>query len=134
MKDRRQWMMVLVVFSVLLAASGCSLFTTVVRDADDGAFLKLDIGDLVEIRLEGTPSSGYEWVRIDPASLEGGPLEAVSEAEIQDTDGHVVGAPCKYAFRYRAIRAGTIVLTFVHRRAWEPDEPIDTYSVTVWVR
>ncbi len=131
---RRRGLITLTLLGLMLAVCACSLFTTVLDNADDGALRQLDVGDVVAIHLQGTPSSGYEWVRVAPESLEGGPLDVLSEGETQDADSGLVGAPCTFVFRYRALRPGTLVLTFAYRRNWEPDSAADTYSVTLWVR
>jgi len=131
---QRRGLIALMASGLMLAVCACSLFTTVLDDTDDGTLRQLDVGNVVAIHLQGTPSTGYEWARVAPASLEGGPLEALSEGEIQNADSDLVGAPCTFVFRYRALRPGTVVLTFAYRRDWEPDSPADTYSVTLWVR
>jgi hypothetical protein len=32
------------------------------------------------------------------------------------------------------MRQGTVTLRFEHRKPWEPEEPVEFYSVTIWVR
>ena len=121
---------------VLLGLCGCSLFTTTLDESDFGSIQALDVGDLLQIRLMGNASTGYEWVRVEPVSFAETPLEIVKEVDYRTLGCQLVGAPGEFVFRYRAMRPGTVVLGFEHRRDWEPEaeEPIDTYSVTVWVR
>ncbi|MFC2078976.1 protease inhibitor I42 family protein [Candidatus Bipolaricaulota bacterium] len=119
---------------VLFGLCGCSLFTTTVDESDSGSIQKLDVGDLLQIRLIGNASTGYEWVRVEPVSFEGSPLEVVKEKDYQTLEHQLVGAPGEFIFRYRALRPGTVTLQFLHRRPWDVEDPIDTFSVTVWVR
>ena len=111
---------------------GCSLVT--VDEADFGSIQELDVGDLLVIQLTGNATTGYEWVRSKPASLEGSPIEIVKEGGYQTLGCQSVGASGEYVFRYRAMRLGTVTLEFEYRRPWDPEDPIDTYSVTAWVR
>ena len=118
---------------VVLGLVGCSLFTTTVDDADNGSVQQLTVGDLFVVQLEGNASTGYEWVRVEPASLEGSPIAVVKESEHQN-DIPMPGAPGESMFSYRAIGPGTVTLGFEYRRPWDTNDPIDSYSVTVWVQ
>ena len=115
----------------LFLLHGC-LFPTVVTKEDDGRLVTLDRGDLLVVRLEGNPSSGYEWELVDP--LDQGVLEQVGEREfVSEGNDDIVGAPGTFVFRFRAVASGTIPLQFVYERPWE-EEPIETFSVVVYVR
>ena len=119
---------------ILLGLCGCSLFTTAIDESDIGTIQRLAVGDLLQVRLMGNASTGYEWVRTEPTSFAESPLEIVKEGDYQTLGCQLVGEPGEFAFRYRAMRSGTVVLRFEHRRPWDLEDPIDTYSVTVWVR
>ena len=121
---------------VLLGLCGCSLFTITLDESDFGSIQTLDVGDVLQIQLMGNASTGYEWVRVEPISIAGTPLEIVNEGDYCTLGCQLVGEPGEFVFRYRAMRPGTVVLGFEYRRDWEPEpvELIDTYSVTVWVR
>jgi len=126
---------IFVLFSlVLLALCGCSLFVTTIDESDAGSIQTLDVGDFLLIRLEGNATTGYEWVLVEPAALAGSPIEIVKEGDYQTSECQLVGEPGEFVFRYRAMRPGTVTLGFEYRRPWDPGDPIDTYSVTVWVR
>ena len=127
-------MIISLAFFASVGLIGCSLFTTTVDDDDSGSIQRLSVGDLLVVRLMGNASTGYEWVRVSPASLEGSSIESINENEYQILGIEPVGAPGEFVFRYRAMRPGTLTIKFEHRRPWDTDEPIDSYSVTVWVR
>ncbi len=123
----------IVVLLALLGLCGCSLFTITIDDSDAGSIQRMDVGDLLVIRLLGNASTGYEWVRVEPASLAGSPLEIVKESNYLTLECQMVGEPVEFVFRYRAMHPGTVSLVFEHRRPWDPDDPIDTYSVMIRV-
>lgn len=133
MIQKRKSLSIFVVL-VLLGLCGCSLFTISIDESDFGSIQRLDVGDSLLIRLTGNATTGYEWVRVEPASLEGAPIEIVKESDYQTSECQVVGAPGEFVFQYRAMRPGTVTLGFEHRRPWDPQDPIDSYFVTVWVR
>jgi len=118
----------------VLGLAGCSLFTTTVDVSDNGSVQQLKVGDLFVVQLEGNASTGYEWVRVEPVSLEGSPVDIVKESEYQNLGTPIPGASGEFVFRYRAMRPGTVTLGFEYRRPWDTDDPIDSYSVTVWVQ
>jgi len=118
----------------LLGLCGCSLFTITLDRSDFGSIQTLDVGDLLRIQLTGNATTGHEWVRVEPVSFAGSPLEVVGEGDYRTLECQLVGVPGEFIFRYRAMRPGTVVLGFEYRRDWELEELIDTYSVTVWVR
>jgi predicted secreted protein len=118
----------------LLGLCGCSLFTTTVDESDAGSIQRPDVGDLLVIRLLGNASTGYEWARVEPVSLAESPLDIIAEGDYQTPACQLVGSPGEFIFRYRAMRPGTVALRFEYRQSWDATDPIDSYSVTVWVR
>lgn len=116
------------------ALYGCSLFTITLSDDDRGSIQRLSVGDLLVIRLTGNASTGYEWARAEPVTLEGSPVEVIAESEYQPLGIQPVGTPGAYVFRYRAMRPGTLSLRFECRRPWDPNDVIDDYVVTIWVQ
>lgn len=113
--------------------SGCWLASLLITPADDGTIETISIGDRMRIRLPGSTSTGYAWLRVIPESLEGSALEIIREAEYEPIDSSSLGAPGHFTFEYRAVQSGTITLGFVYRRSWE-EEAIDTFSIVVWVK
>jgi len=128
---RRRIGFLFVLFLGAVLLSGC-LFPTVITKEDDGRLVTLDKRDVLIVRLEGNPTTGYEWQL--SARLDTGILEPVGDPEyISEGGGDIVGAGGTYVFKFRATGSGTIPLQFVYKRPWE-DEPIDTFAVTVYVR
>jgi predicted secreted protein len=73
-------------------------------------------GEIFDVRLDATPTSGYIW-EIDSGGLSG--LVELITSEILAPPG-VVGGTASQAFRFRAVRAGQARLRFSYRRRWEP--------------
>ena len=117
----------------LLVLSGCSMLTLVLDESDGGTIQRMTVGELLRIELEGNASTGYEWARVEPASFAGSPLDIEKEGDVQPNGLQPIGGGGTYCFRYRAMRLGTITLAFEYRRPWEPDMPIESYAVTIWV-
>jgi predicted secreted protein len=119
---------------VVLGVSSCALFTTILDESDTGSLQSLRVGETMQIELNGNATTGYEWVRDEPASLDGSPLQAIKESDYRAcNDPNIVGQGGAFVFRYRAAEPGTIVLHFEYRRPSEPDVVADTYTVTIWV-
>jgi predicted secreted protein len=86
-------------------------------------------GEIFDVRLEATPTSGYVW-EIDPATLFG--LVELISSEILPSPAGVVGGTASQSFRFRAIRSGEARLLFRYRRRWE-NTPIRETAVQVIV-
>jgi len=118
---------------IVVLASGCSLFPLAIDESADGTLQTVRVGDAFRIELPGNISTGFQWIRVSPASLEGSPLEAIEEGEFRQDDAHVCGGPGTFRFRYRAVAAGTVELRFWYAMPWEL-EPADAVSIIVWVK
>lgn len=113
--------------------SGCWFLPVTLDDSADGTARSVNVGDTIYIKLSGNASTGYQWIRSDPESLDGSPLAAIEEGKYAQEDPAVCGGPGVFTFRYEAVASGIITLSYAHRRPWE-DEMIDEYSVIIWVR
>ncbi len=109
---------------------GCSPLTTITSD-DNGQLVALSTGDILIVRLEGNPSTGYEWAIRD--TLRPQVLRPLGDPKLECDEIGPPGAPCTVEFQFRAASAGTTPLDLVYKRSWE-DEPIDTFSVIVSVQ
>jgi len=119
---------------VAVGLAGCSLSTVTIDLSDHGTIQRMNVGDLLVIRLMGNATTGYEWARVTPETLDSSPIDPIDESGYQTLGTEPVGAPGEFIFRYRAIRPGTVRIKFEYRRPWEANESIDSFEVTVWVR
>jgi predicted secreted protein len=130
---KRRLAVVVGLLTLAVGLSGCWFAPVTIAVEDDGSIRAAHLGDRIDVRLEGNPSTGHEWIRLEPADMTGTPLEPVDEGACVGTREELVGGPVDYVFRYRAVAPGTVVLTYVYKAPWEA-EPLETFSVVVWVR
>jgi predicted secreted protein len=116
-----------------IGLSGCLSAPVTITSQDDGSIVAARVGDRINVRLDGNPSTGYTWSRTEPVDLTDSPLEPIEEGNYVDSGGTWVGAPAFAVFRYAAVAAGTVQLTYAYHAAWE-EVPVQTFSVVVWVR
>jgi len=80
-------------------------------------------GETFEVRLEGTPTSGYTW-ELDPHGLPG--VVEFAAADIIPSGGLAAGGPAVQVFRFRAVREGDGRIRFRYRRHWEAEAACET--------
>jgi inhibitor of cysteine peptidase len=84
--------------------------------ADDRRTVELRTGEVVTVRLEENPTTGYQWA-LEPAGDEVLSLEG---SEHVRTPGSAVGGGGERVFTLRAKKVGSAILRARLRRAWEP--------------
>jgi inhibitor of cysteine peptidase len=99
------------------------------RDADNGASVRVRLAEEIVLELQESPSTGYRW------SIETSD-DAVSDIEstfIPSSDAGIGGGGQRVV-RFVAAHRGTAEIRAVLRRAWEPPEKsINHYAVTITV-
>lgn len=114
----------LTLFATALIATGCSTTDC------DGNYLKAKKGDVVTIRVEGNPSTGYGW-----EASEITPNLTLIEKRFEDTrtDPQLVGAPGIFVFTFKALDVGTGSVKLNYLRPWEKTGPIksETYRIRI---
>ena len=112
-----------VVLSLLSAAAGCAGSgggggSGVLRlGADDnGLSYVLSPGEVVEVRLEANPSTGYDWqvVELDESVLRKAGARFEPESAL-------LGAPGTAVLRFEAAGSGSARLRLVYARPWEAE-------------
>ena len=99
-------------------------------EKDSGSRLELHRDDVLTVRLECIPGTGYSWrISKNDAAVMKPPDKA--EYERPDTK-KALGAVEYGIFRFKALAKGTNVLELQYRRTWEKDkEPLKTFRITV---
>ncbi len=95
-----------------------------------GQPLSAALGDLVVVRLDEIPTSGYRWevTGFDPAIL------APSGDEFNPSAGSRTGGGGQHGFRFTVVGAGRTALRLVCRRPWEPEtDAVEELNATVVV-
>jgi len=101
---------------------------------DHESHIQLAVGDVLTLKLDATPSTGYAWtvVRNDVALLT--PLgEPRFERGGPPATGPL-GASGRQVFRFRAKAAGSEKLELHYRRSWEKQPPLKTFAVETHIR
>ena len=102
---------------------------TVTRN-DRGKIVEASQGDMILIRLEETPTTGYRWalVEVDNRILD---LHS-SDYSIRPNVG--IGGGGTRTFAFVAQSPGTTRIRLQLRQEWDPQNPEDDFEVTVRVR
>ena len=133
---RLVWLSTSMVLVVLVAVAFVA-YTVVLGDTeielaaeDDGAEVRVDVGDEIEIALEGNPTTGYTWAVADAA---GGIVELKGEIKFT-AQSDLVGAGGMQELEFEAVREGTGELRLIYHRPFEQGvEPLEEFTVTVVV-
>jgi len=117
--------------AVMLLGGGCG-------DDDKGDTIRLepgeettrvtiDSGQVLEVRLEGNPTTGYTW-----EIAEVGVVELVDRSH--RSTGDAEGSPGVTTLVFEPTTAGTGDLVLIYHRSWEEDiEPLETRTITITV-
>ena len=98
---------------------------------DCGAAHEIAVGDLLQIELEGNPSTGFWW---HFQELDEEYLELVKE-ETTKISKRRLGAPVLGRWRLRAKKCGETTVKMAYYRQWEgADKAVDRVSFIVKIR
>ena len=91
----------------------------VITDPDKGRSIELSEGQVLEVRLESLPTTGYKW-SLDSDSTE--KLKLIDQTETKpETPGYDM--PVLQIFKFRAQQTGSGKLHLVYARSWEKSKP-----------
>lgn len=96
--------------------------------SDDGGARSASPGDVMVIRLDETPTSGYRWQvdECDPAVLRS------AGDEFRPTGGAGIGGGGTREFRFAVVGPGRGGVRLALRRTWESESPAaDQFEATI---
>ncbi len=101
---------------------------------DNGRQVELATNDILTLRLESNPSTGYFWEVQDVdetvlRQVEG--IEGSNGFEFEARESSMVGGPGTQILRFAGVSKGYTTINLVYHRPWERAEPLKTYSVEV---
>jgi len=101
---------------------------------DHESRIQLAVGDVVTLKLDANPSTGYAWtvVRNDAALL-----EPLGEPRFEQGDPPAtgpLGASGRQVFRFQAKAAGRENLQLHYHRSWEEKPPLKTFAIEALIR
>lgn len=134
MRDLVAVSVVVLALGLCLSACGSSSEGPVrLGEEDAGSTVRLQVGDTMEVILDGNPTTGFMWER--PSEDEDTAiLQQMGEPAFEpDTD--LVGSGGKVTLVFEAVAPGQKELRLVYHRPFENDvSPKKTFSVTVIVQ
>lgn len=101
-------------------------------EKDNGAHVQVSNGDIVTVRLEAIPGTGYSWqiAENDPDLL-----KPLGKPEYEESKSKLIGGVEYQIFRFKALFPGTTLLKLLYYREWEKGKaPEKSYQVTVEIR
>lgn len=123
----RTW---LALVMILLGVSCAARAETVnVGAAQSGGSIDLRVGDTLVVRLDSSPSTGFDWAVVGSTA----PVLDLGE-RTYTTGGTALGAAGTATYRFRAVAEGSTHLVIHYARSWESVPPERTFELTVRVR
>jgi len=100
-------------------------------NSDDGMTIGLKAGQILAVRLDSNPSTGYSW---QVSQVDAAVLKQQGEPQFIHPADAPPGAGGAQVFVFTAAAGGSTTLTLVYKRPFEPDvAPVQTFTVHVTV-
>ena len=107
--------------------------TMTITEKDNGSTFELRTGDILTLKLESIPGTGYSWyIEKNDNKL----MELMGEHTHEVPKGTTVVGGMEYeVFRLRALASGTNRLELSYKRIWEKEKkPLRTFLIRVRVK
>lgn len=107
----------------------CQAAKIILEKKDSGKTVEAHVGDIVEIHLSGTPTTGFWWhfEPVDPQYL-----EFIGQQKVEHQEHMREGAPISGIWQYLAKKDGTAHIRAHYYRSWEqPGRPQEEFSVLI---
>jgi inhibitor of cysteine peptidase len=102
-----------------------------ITENDAGSTVKLQQRQILEVALQGNPTTGYTWEVVPGAESV---LKQQSEPQF-DAESKALGSGGRVTLRFEAVGQGEAALGLIYHRTFEPGvAPLDTFEVKVVVR
>jgi inhibitor of cysteine peptidase len=106
------------------------LKTLTLSEPQAGSQAVLQVGDMLQVNLEGNPSTGYMW---SVEGLDATVLKLIGEPEFHPA-GSALGASGTVTYRFEAVGAGQTTLKMIYSRPFEKGVPPQkTFAASVLV-
>jgi predicted secreted protein len=94
--------------------------TVTLTKKNQGETVEVSVGDVIQIELSGTPTTGYWW-HFDP--LDSQYVEVVKRDIVHSPNKTLEGAPATGIWHLKAKRPGLIKIEASYARSWEKHIP-----------
>jgi inhibitor of cysteine peptidase len=105
-----------------------------VTEKNNNGTLEVNRGDILAVRLESSPGTGYSWqiIRNDEKLMQQQGEPTLSTDPAQKV---IMGGKEFTTFRFKATNSGMNVLELLYQRAWEKEkEPPKKFSIKVNIK
>jgi inhibitor of cysteine peptidase len=124
------WLLLAALFLLAFCPALARAATKVVTNADNGKTVTIKMGDVLEVRLNANPTTGYMWYLEKQSTPL---LKPSGQTQTQPPQG-VLGAPVVQIFDYATTGKGTGVLLLHYVRSWmNPDPNEQQFSLHVTI-
>jgi predicted secreted protein len=105
--------------------------TITATEKENGRRLALHPDDILTLRLQSIPGTGYSWqISKNDARV----MKPLDKPEYERQDKKAMGSVAYQIFRLKALAKGTDVLELQYKRVWEKEKkPLKTFRVTVQI-
>ena len=134
-KSAYSWLLLAGLFLLALCPAMARAATKVVTDADKGKTVEIKMGDVLEIRLNANPTTGFMWyLQKQSTPL----LKLTSQTQTQAAQPGPTqpeaGRPSVQIFEFAPKATGTGVLLLHYVRSWmNPDPNEEQFSLHVTI-
>ena len=103
-----------------------------ITDSDNGRQIHIAPGNILALRLEVIPGTGYSWkLSEDNLTI----LKALGKPVFEQTKNGKPGATEYQVFQFKALAPGCKTIKLYYLRQWEKDAPpLNTYSIKVKIQ
>jgi predicted secreted protein len=133
LKPRRMNCGIMCTLSILLLALCCSssaVASIELSEKDCGRTIEASVGGVLDVVLKGNPTTGYVWSRASPdigIIIQTSKAKFAADRMARGSSGHVY-------LRFKAAKAGEVLLKLIYHRPFENRPPIKTFEVKINVK
>jgi len=106
-----------------------------ITGADSGTTVRLEVDEILEVRLDSNPTTGYAWHLLDD-DLQTDVVQVMSSDYVADetpADEPIAGSGGTEVWRFRAMRAGEATIGMVYYFTDDPTQSGGDFTFTVVV-
>lgn len=106
---------------ILMISSWAHAAQLDLTEAENGKDIVLGKRDALVVRLPANPSTGYSW---QPSFSKPDIFKALGSGTYETAKtGNKVGVPMTVAWKLKAVKSGSLRITFTYIRPWEKNVP-----------
>ena len=96
------------------------VFFLTIKYSNNSNVIRTNVSKDFTIALDSNPTTGYKWEIASPFNTK---LLKLIDSNYIPAETHLIGAPGKEDWVFRAIKQGKTIISFNYLRPWEKDTP-----------